>query len=373
MRMGGNPPLGYDKPEDDKRILRVNEGEAKIVREMFAQYLELGSVHALQRNLAHRGLCSKRWPTEKGRTTSGKPFSRGALFHLLHNRLYLGQLVHKDQVHEGGHGCDRRPRAVQPGSEASRWQCTAPSRKAGRRKVTAPLMGKLFDAGGKPMSPTTSRGKSGKPYRYYVSASLQQGTRPADEATLQRLSALEIEKVTAEAIQRWMPKASNPFAILRSVHMSARGLHVSIETKNAGSIARALVDGETIIDRTADHTTVLLPVALPMRGGQRLIVLSAQRSTQPDPILVAALRKVHAMLETDRGMPMISTVPTSPYDRSILHSAFLAPNIQRAFLEGRQPYHLNLEALKKMDLPLSWCRQRRVIGFAKAGKPCSAD
>ncbi|MEP1833726.1 MAG: recombinase family protein [Hyphomonas sp.] len=90
MWMGGNPPLGHDKPDDVKRILRVKEAEAKIVREMFVQYLELGSVHALQRNLADRRICSKRWITEKGKIMGGKPFSRRALFHLLRNRLYPG-------------------------------------------------------------------------------------------------------------------------------------------------------------------------------------------------------------------------------------------------------------------------------------------
>ncbi|MEP1833727.1 MAG: hypothetical protein ABJL57_08630 [Hyphomonas sp.] len=96
--------------------------------------------------------------------------------------------------------------------------------KARRRKIAAPLMDKLFVAADGPMIPTTSRGKWGKLYRSYVSASLQQGTRPADEVTLQRLSALENERVIGDAIQRWVPKASDPFAILRSVHMSARGL-----------------------------------------------------------------------------------------------------------------------------------------------------
>ncbi|RDC59080.1 DNA-invertase [Alteripontixanthobacter maritimus] len=373
MWMGGNPPLGYDKPEDDRRILRVNEVEAKIVRDMFTQYLGLGSVHALQLSLAERGICSKRWITEKGRIMGAKAFSRGALFHLLRNQLYLGQIVHKDQVHEGGHAAIVHQDLFDQVQQHLDGNARRHRAKAGRRKVVAPLMGKLFDAAGEPMSPTTSRGKSGKRYRYYVSASLQQRTRPADETSLQRLSALEIERVVGEAIQRWVPRASDPFAILRSVHMSARGLHVSIEAKDGGSIARALTGDETIADHTADYTTVLLPVALPMRGGKRLVVPSVQRRTQPDPILVAALRKAHAMLDTERGMPMISTVPTSPYDRNILRLAFLAPDIQRALLEGRQPYHLNLETMKKIDFPLSWSRQRKVLGFSETENPCSAD
>lgn len=49
--------------------------------------------------------------------------------------------------------------------------------KADRRTFQAPLTGKPFDASGEPMSPTTSRGKSGRSYRHYVSAPLQQGVR----------------------------------------------------------------------------------------------------------------------------------------------------------------------------------------------------
>lgn len=368
-----NPPLGYDKAQDEKRILRVNEAEAKIVREMFAQYLELGSVHALHRSLADKGIYSKQWTTQKGRIMGGKTFSRGALFHLLRNRLYLGQIVHKDQVHEGAHIAivDRDIfEQVQRHLDRNARRHRA---KAGGRKTTAPLTGKLFDAAGEPMSPTISRGKLGKSYRYYVSASLQQGAKAADEGVTQRLSALEIERVVGQAIQRWMPKASDPFSILRSVHFSTRGLHVSIEAADAASITRALASDETIVDRNADHTTVLLPVVLPTRGGRRLVVPSAKRSAQPDPVLVAALRKAHAMLKTERGMPVITSVPTSPYDSNILRLAFLAPDIQRAFLEGRQPHHLNLETLKKIELPLSWARQRAALGFPEAGNPCSAD
>lgn len=33
----------------------------------------------------------------------GLPFSRGALFHQLRNRAYLGQITHKGAVHDGEH------------------------------------------------------------------------------------------------------------------------------------------------------------------------------------------------------------------------------------------------------------------------------
>jgi hypothetical protein len=43
--------------------------------------------------------------------------------------------------------------------------------------------------------------------------------------------------------------------------------------------------------------------------------------------------------------------------------AFLAPDIQRSIVEGRQPSAMGLERLMRMDLPLSWMEQRKLLGF----------
>lgn len=42
----------------------------------------------------------------------------------------------------------------------------------------------------------------------------------------------------------------------------------------------------------------------------------------------------------------------------------LASDIQEAILDGRQPIAINLERLMRLDLPLSWQRQRELLGFA---------
>ena len=56
MWMGGTVPLGYEPPENDARALAVNQEEAEIVRTIFRAYIDLGSVHALQRWLEDRGI-----------------------------------------------------------------------------------------------------------------------------------------------------------------------------------------------------------------------------------------------------------------------------------------------------------------------------
>ena len=373
MWMGGIPPLGYDPPSDGSRTLKVNEKEAKRVRHIFARYLELGSVHALQRDLQERRIHSKLHITAKGRTMGGLSFSRGALFHLIRNRVYLGQIVHKGVAHDGEHDAIVDAELfdqVQAKLDAQVRRCR---NKAKRRTIKAPLTGKLFDAAGEPMSPTTSQGKSGRKYRYYVSASLQQGSRLANAELVQRVSAPEIERVVAAAIERWAPEVEDPFAIIRSACLSERGLQISITGVKAARLSARLADDETILDRTGDRITVLLPIQFASRGSKQKIVPARSRPPQPDRVLITALRKAHSLLRSVRGLPLLDAAPGSPYDRNILRLAFLAPDIQRAILDGRQPLHLNLETLKKIEVPLAWSKQRMALGFAVYGAPSSAE
>jgi site-specific DNA recombinase len=98
--MGGNLALGYDP---NGRTLVVNETEAALVRHVFRRYIELGSVDALRDELQTQGLRSKRWTSRRGSVRGGEAFSRGALFYLLSNRLYLGQVSHKGAFYPGLH------------------------------------------------------------------------------------------------------------------------------------------------------------------------------------------------------------------------------------------------------------------------------
>ena len=96
MWMGGYPPLGYDVKE---RKLVVNEAEAETVRYIFRRYQELRSVLLLKEHLDAAGIVSKRRTAPDGRTYGGKPIARGALYLMLQNRIYRGEIVHKDQTY----------------------------------------------------------------------------------------------------------------------------------------------------------------------------------------------------------------------------------------------------------------------------------
>jgi hypothetical protein len=69
----------------------------------------------------------------------------------------------------------------------------------------------------------------------------------------------------------------------------------------------------------------------------------------------------------------MTSSPQVPYDRKILSLAFLAPDIQRGILAGKQPPMLNLERLTRLSLPLDWDEQRKMLGWPPSNKTCYAE
>ena len=100
MWMGGTVPLGYDV---SGRKLVINAEEAERVRFIFERYRALGCVSKLQEDLEQRGIRSKQRVLASGQVLGGGSFGRGALYHLLQNRVYLGEVVHKGVSYPGEH------------------------------------------------------------------------------------------------------------------------------------------------------------------------------------------------------------------------------------------------------------------------------
>jgi site-specific DNA recombinase len=98
--MGGNVPLGYDASE---RTLVINPAEAETVRRIFALYSELGCVRRVKEEADRLGLKTKRSMTANGIERGGKPFSRGHIYQLLSNPIYIGLIAHKGQLYPGQH------------------------------------------------------------------------------------------------------------------------------------------------------------------------------------------------------------------------------------------------------------------------------
>jgi hypothetical protein len=90
MWMGGVPPLGYGV--QDHKLVMIDR-EADTVRLIFRRYAELSSVRLLKSELEARGIKSKSWTSASGRLVGGKSFARGALYLMLQNRTYLGEIA----------------------------------------------------------------------------------------------------------------------------------------------------------------------------------------------------------------------------------------------------------------------------------------
>src|SRR3954447_13594757 len=101
MWMGGVAPLGYEI-KDRKLVIRPEEAET--VRLIFRRYLELGSVRVLKQELDQSGIQSKERTRRDGSRIGGQPFSRGALYALLSNPIYIGEIAHKGVRYPGQHG-----------------------------------------------------------------------------------------------------------------------------------------------------------------------------------------------------------------------------------------------------------------------------
>src|SRR5712672_3181362 len=209
MWMGGVPPLGYTVRD---RKLIVVESEAETVRHIFRRYAALGSVQLLKAELETHGIVSKRWTSAAGRSRGGKPIGRGALYLMLQNRIYRGEIVHKDQSYPGQHEAIIDPAlwdAVQ-----ARLADNAVERSTGIRvKNPRLLAGLLFDGEGHRMTPTHAV-KDGRRYRYYVSRPLIVGAR-ADAAGL-RIPAAEIEEIVTNRIRRLLSEPASVFEILEA-------------------------------------------------------------------------------------------------------------------------------------------------------------
>ena len=267
MWMGGYPPLGYDVKD---RKLVVNEAEAETVSYIFRRYRELRSVRLLKEHLDQAGIVSKRRLAPDGRPYGGKPFARGALYHMLQNRIYRGEIVHKDQAYPGEHTPiidDDLWQEVQTTLAANRVD-----RGAGKGNNHVSLLaGLIYDAHGEPMTPSHAV-KKGVRYRYYVSKSLLTGGVKAERRG-QRIPASHIEALVTGQIRAWL---ADPVAVLNAVQCHgpdavAQKRLLDEASRLAGSwkqldgqraILRAVVTGVQVHSDRVDVTLDQMGVAL---------------------------------------------------------------------------------------------------------------
>ncbi len=396
--MGGVPPLGYDPHPDPKiRSLIMNTEEAETVRTIFALYDDLGCLNAVMRRANELGLRSKRHRFKSGRVQGGNPFSRGQIYALLRNPIYIGQIRHKTQIWDGQHESiigeavwRRVQEKLVAASARPRGRKTA-ARQLGARPI-APLTGKLRDETGDRLTPTHTR-RHGRQIRYYVSNRLVTGgtdprgwrlPAPALEQAVANAIAGRIRKLAHDhrictrpdlqrdcAIQAKAQRLANRLSegalnllqtILGHGQITKNGIVLRL---NADDLAEAFEMQPNEIDHSM--LTIEAPFELRRRGVEGKIVIG-DREPQPDPTLLRALSRAHVWAADLRnGRPLgeiaVATGHAESYIRTRSQLAFLSPAIQSAILEGRQPTDLTLERIIRKPVPLDWDAQARLYGF----------
>ncbi len=407
MWMGGNVPLGYDVRD---RKLIVNEAEATTVRLIFRRYAELGSVALLKAELDRQSIVSKRRAGASGDLAGGASFSRGALYLMLQNSIYRGEISHKGVSYPGQHEAivdealwssvqerlseSRRERAMATGAEA-------PSL----------LAGLIFDSENARLSPSHAVRK-GKRYRYYVSTTLIAGPRSGAPRG-RRIPAGDIEGLILDRLRDLFASKSELADIIAPLGLDA-------------STQRAVLDGAALLAArwttlpSAERHALTRSVLQRVEVGDDHLLMSIDRrallstttaglSSSPEetaPAVDPAIMKIAVCLRragkgvrmaigdgvaqiVDAGLVALiaravamRNLFLSGQDDSVdamalrlglrrdelavlLRLAYLSPAIVHAMLDGRQPLDLSptrLIALSR-DLPNDWREQWRRLGF----------
>lgn len=373
--MGGTPLLGYD-PEG--RTLKINAEESEAVRWMFARYLEVKSVHQMVKDASARGIRAKRWINRHGVEAGGGPLQRGAVYYLLRNRTYVGEIPHKSESYPGQHeGIIAREifEAVQVLLDETRR-----TRKPGKARpahMGAPLGGLIFDSAGQVMSPVNVTRKGGATYRYYVSTAVQKGRR-AEAGVHPRVPAPLLEEAVHQAVAPLLEAKTSPSwdqvrDVIDRIEVQRDVLKIRLDPARTTQCAISETGRVRLaqLDQEQDHPLIIRPLQIIKRGG--LTVLGPDGSEAIirrtlDPALSSALvraeawkrkllsGKVTRLADLARAEEINST-----YAARMLRVAFLAPELKAQILDGTASERLSLQVIMSKDLPLDWDDQRALF------------
>ena len=385
--MGGRVPLGY---RASGRTLEIERSEAKTVHLLFSLYLEFGSVRQLKLEADRRGLRTKTYADKGGKTSGGRPFGRGSLYHLLGNPIYAGRVPHKDESFEGQHEAIIDTETWEAVQKQLANQAPPPSRTDSNRG-SSPLRGKLFDEFGARLTPSHTV-NSGRRYRYYVSRHESSGAGSISSGDTQksrwRLPAREIERFVEQAVAELLRNPEQLARLARSADVTRNRLPALLEQARSGTheplslIERVdLASDEITIEiglaplLAGQSTSLRLPVPTRIRRRgveQKLIIPGAgssatTRSTDPALLgLVARSRHWFEAIASGRVASFKEIAKAEGVSEQFVSNrislAFLAPEIVESIHAGAQPADLTADALvKRVEIPLSWSEQAALL------------
>lgn len=388
--MGGALPLGYDRhPDPQRRELVVNPVEAEVVRTLFTLYDELGNLRLVELEAARLGLRPKSVVTPSGHVRGAAPFTRGQLHYLLTNPVYIGRIRHKDQTYPGQHPAMI---ATELWDRVQARLIAAGARPRGRSPVAVEariLTGKLRDEIGDQLTPTHTL-KAGRRFAYYVSNRLIAGGK---DPTGWRLPAEALEATLRQLVLDHLRRAATSHALLAEPDASGaadlmrRATALADEVESTPSLLGSLVASGSLapgrLDITLDAGVIAAALVVPVaalseaitrfssafalrRRGVETRIIAGETMAAPDEVLQRTLAEAHLWAKALREGTSLTEIArqtgrSEPYIRTRIPLAFLAPKLQAAILDGRQPAHLSVAQLIREDIPMGWTEQARLF------------
>jgi site-specific DNA recombinase len=412
MWMDGLPPLGYDV---QNRKLVVNGEEALTVLHIFRRYVQLRSVRALRAELDAAGIRSKRRVFADNTQVGGQKLSRGALYLMLQNRTYRGEITHKGNAYAGEH------RAIVEKRLWDEVQAVLAENRVDRAtgsdaKHPSLLVGMVFDENGERLTPSHAV-KKGTRYRYYVSTSLITGLAK-DRSMGRRIPAANLEALVINGLRSFLVDQGAIFDAVRDEYVDGTGqnrlirrgreIAEELRTLAPAQIQAMLMTLLSRVDLRPDRIEINIrrdrlvellcgqSIQLTMQRGEpnnaatdvltltvrarlqrvgremRMLVDNGEGQTTADPGLLRIVTRAHdirerLMQDTDLTVHVLAHQErvSANYVYRLLRLPSLAPDIITAIVNGRNPPQLTAKKLMRLtpQIPVDWAEQRKLLGF----------
>lgn len=404
MWMGGPLPLGYDSI--DKKLI-INPPEARVVREIFEQFIVFKSVLRLVQYLNDKGYRTKARRFKNGKISGGKPFDRFAIYNIIDNKLYIGEIDYKGQIYNGLHT---------PIIERKLWdevhslkdKATIDRGILSKTNRFSLLKG-LLRCGccDTAMVPNRSA-KKDREYHYYTSLmAINEGYR---KCRIKSIPAAEIEEFVLAKIKPFLAcpeiiRAMNNkidnvsereiFEALKSNgselldNLTSEELKrlldliiekvivyendITIKLKN---VMTSLIDNtgfykEPDLVKINNHYEIKTEISIGRKRGRMMILVSNKPSPQInlDKQLITAVVRAFGWNDIieKNGINLKELAERENLDRGymgkILKLTLLAPDIVESILNGVQPRTLTVQDFIRAPIPHDWQEQRKKYGF----------
>lgn len=390
MWIGGSVPIGY-KIEDKKLI--PDSDQISALETIFEKYIEFESVCKLKSYLDENDIKSR----------TGKNFSKGNLYKILSNKIYIGMVKHKDTYYNGEH------EGIIDGWTFNKVQeVLEKNRNNNKCKITAKspslLAGKLFDDNNNRMTLSHSN-KKGKRYRYYLSQAIIQGNIN-QAGTITKIPAGEIETFVQKEIKDFLADKDRLQEFISGLDIHKQKLILSkaseleLETTFIrGVLAKVVLYNDRVeiilcraslikaLESLLSEGLILqepkknpeetieivreIRISTTSRKGSVLVVNNVEKKkVDVNPFLVNIISKGHywnkqireGQFETAKEIAESEEEHNVDYVKKAIRLNILSPRIVESILSGSQPADLTVEKLCSIKT-LDWAEQEKILSL----------